>query len=971
MWHKVLLIARQETGRFFGSPVAFIFFGTFLIVNLFVFFWVETFFSRNIADVRPLFDWMPVLLIFLVAALTMRMWSEEKRLGTLELLLTEPVPPWCFVAGKFLACMALVSIALLLTLPLPFTVNVLGNLDWGPVFGAYLATLFLAGAYTAIGLTVSARSENQIISLIGTVLVCSVFYLLGSDTLTRLFGNQPGEWLKLLGTGSRFTSITRGVIDLRDLYYYLSLIGVFLSLNVYFLETGRWAKESSGGSHGRWRLMTLLLVANLAIGNLWLQQVGWARLDLTQGRIYSISGATRDYLKQLQEPLLIRGYFSAKTHPLLAPLVPQLRDLIMEYQIASKGRIRSEFIDPLEHPQLEEEAGQKYGIRPVPFQVADRYQASVVNSYFDVVIQYGDRHEVLGFQELIEVKSDGQMDLDVKLRDPEYEITRSIKKVLYEYQSTGDLFSSLGSDIEFTGFVSAGPVLPEPLVEFQAQIETVLSEIKNNSSGRFDFSFVDPDASGGAVAREIEEQYGFGPMQAGLFDTQSFYFYMVLKSGDQSVQLPLPADLQAQSFRRALDAGLKRFASGFMKNIAVWTPPAPPPNPYMQQMPQGGKQFQFLQEVLRENHQVSTVDLADGFVPDDADLLLVLAPTGLEKKQLFAIDQFLMKGGTVILSTAPFESSISTGSLGVAAYDSGLAEWLDHFGIRMDATMVLDPQNAKLPIPVDRNIGGFTVQEIQTVEFPYFVDVRGEGLAQEGGMTTGVPQVTVNWASPVVVDEQKNAARRVETILQSSASAWTSDSTRVIPDYAGFGPLGFEPAQERARYTLGVAVEGGFESFFSGGESPLVAADENAKDDSSADGSNETDQQKKPPVYSGVIDKSPDSARLVVLASNEFLTDMTLQIAGSSAGTLYRNPLDLVENIVDWSLEDRGLLAIRGRGHFSRTLHPLVGTAQSTWEYLNYAFALIGLLLVYFGYRRSRGRAVLRHAEILGQGGVR
>ncbi len=215
----VLRIARKEFATFFSSPIAFIFLGAFLAVTLFVFFWVETFFARNIADVRPLFEWMPLLLIFLVAAVTMRMWSEERRSGTLEFLLTVPVKSYQMVLGKFMACLGLVAVALLLTLPLPLTVSLFGPLDWGPVFGGYLATGFLAAAYVAIGLFVSARSANQIVSLILTAVVCGSFYLLGTDGLTGLFDNRTSEILKLLGSGSRFDSITRGVIDLRDIYY--------------------------------------------------------------------------------------------------------------------------------------------------------------------------------------------------------------------------------------------------------------------------------------------------------------------------------------------------------------------------------------------------------------------------------------------------------------------------------------------------------------------------------------------------------------------------------------------------------------------------------------------------------------------------------------------------------------------------------------------------------------------------------
>ncbi|HYN76551.1 MAG TPA: ABC transporter permease, partial [Lamprocystis sp. (in: g-proteobacteria)] len=208
----ILRIARKELAAFFGSPVAYLFIGAFLAVSLFVFFWADAFFARNIADSRPLFEWMPVLLIFLCAALTMRMWSEERRAGTLETLLTLPVPTWRLVAAKFLAALSLVAIALTLTLPLPVTVAFLGPLDWGPVVGAYLATLLLAAAYLSIGLLVSSRTDNPIVALIGSVLVCGTFYLLGSDALTGLVGNRGGEVLRLLGSGSRFDSITRGVI---------------------------------------------------------------------------------------------------------------------------------------------------------------------------------------------------------------------------------------------------------------------------------------------------------------------------------------------------------------------------------------------------------------------------------------------------------------------------------------------------------------------------------------------------------------------------------------------------------------------------------------------------------------------------------------------------------------------------------------------------------------------------------------
>lgn len=127
----ILATARKEWNNYFSSPQALIFIGVFLAASLFIFFWVETFFARGVAEMRPLFRWMPALLIFLVAALTMRQWSEEQRSGAIEMLLTLPVPTWKLVLGKFLAVMGLVAVALALTLPLTLSVALLGNLDWG------------------------------------------------------------------------------------------------------------------------------------------------------------------------------------------------------------------------------------------------------------------------------------------------------------------------------------------------------------------------------------------------------------------------------------------------------------------------------------------------------------------------------------------------------------------------------------------------------------------------------------------------------------------------------------------------------------------------------------------------------------------------------------------------------------------------------------------------------------------------
>ncbi|RMG41714.1 MAG: ABC transporter permease [Candidatus Dadabacteria bacterium] len=957
IWH----VARKELAAYFSSPVAFIFLGTFLFINLFIFFWVETFFARNIADVRPLFEWMPVLLIFLVSSLTMRMWSEERRMGTLEFLLTLPVNTLDLVLGKFVACMTLVVIALLLTLPLPVTVSFLGNLDWGPVIGGYIATIFLAAAYVSIGLYVSARSDNQIVSLIGTFIICGIFYGVGSDAISSLFGTKGAEILKLIGTGSRFESITRGVIDIRDIYYYLSLVGIFFTLNIYSLEKLKWSEEKSHSSHKRWRNATLLMILNFALANVWLTPVYSLRADMTQGGIYSISDATRNYLNQLQEPLLIRGYFSAKTHPLLAPLVPQLRDLIREYEIAGHGKVRAEFVDPREDPKLEEEAAQKYNIKPVPFQVADKYQASLVNSYFDIVVQYGDKFEVLNFRDLIDLYVRSEDDINVELRNPEYDITRAIKKVLYGFQSTENLFASLKKPVTFIGYVSDDSKLPEALREFRIKLQDELTRLTKIGGDKFDVEFVDPDANGGKAAKEIMEKYGFQPMVAGLLDPNQFYFYMILKSGEQVLQIPLPADLDAAGARRSIEAGLKRFSHGFLKTVGVYAPPVPtPPNPMMARFMPPGKTFNLLKEKLQENFTVDSVDLKNGVVPEDVDVLLLLSPEGLDQKQLFAVDQFLMKGGTVILSTAPFHITQTRQNISAEDKKSGLEDWLKHNGITFEKKLILDPQNESYPVPIRHKVGAFTVEEIKLIRYPFFVDVRGEGLNRDNMITSGITQVTINWPSPLKL--KKDNKHKITWLLKSSPKSIATTSTQIKPDFQLYPELGFPMLGEEKARVIGGIVEGSFESFFKGKKSPLLEEkkpEENKKDDQ------KQDKKEKKPVITGVIDKSPDSARIIVYASNEFLADATLRISATKGTNRFINSLQLMENTLDWSVEDRGLLSIRNRGHFTRTLKPLEKSEQMFWEYLNYAMALAGLLIVFGIYRTSRNNVVSRYQQIL------
>ena len=226
-------IAKRELESFFSSPVAYVFIVIFLVLSGSFTFLLGGFFERGEASlVRPFFDWHPWLYLFLVPAAGMRVWSEERRLGTLELLLTMPITPWQAIVGKFLASWLFLIIALALTFPTVLTVSYLGNPDMGTIFSGYVGSALLAGAYLAVTCMTSAMTRNQVISFILSVVICFFMIAVGWTPVTEFLSRMlPDKMVDLVATFSvlpHFAGFQRGVLDTRDLVFFLSIIGFAL-----------------------------------------------------------------------------------------------------------------------------------------------------------------------------------------------------------------------------------------------------------------------------------------------------------------------------------------------------------------------------------------------------------------------------------------------------------------------------------------------------------------------------------------------------------------------------------------------------------------------------------------------------------------------------------------------------------------------------------------------------------------------
>ena len=231
-WEAIRTIAGRELAAYFESPVAYVFLVIFLLLAGFFTFTFGGFFERGEASLAAFFNWLPWLFLFLVPAAGMRLWSEERRLGTIELLLTMPVADWEAIVGKFLASWLFLIVALALTFPMIITVNWLGDPDNGVILSGYVGAALLAGAYLAVSCMTSAFTRNQVIAFILAVLICLLLILVGFSPLTDLLARWASPWL--VEAVTRFSVLThydgfqKGVLDSRGVLYFASIMAYAL-----------------------------------------------------------------------------------------------------------------------------------------------------------------------------------------------------------------------------------------------------------------------------------------------------------------------------------------------------------------------------------------------------------------------------------------------------------------------------------------------------------------------------------------------------------------------------------------------------------------------------------------------------------------------------------------------------------------------------------------------------------------------
>ena len=342
----MLTVFRKEISTFFSTLTGYVVIIVFLVVNS-LFMWI---FKGNMnvlesghANLDTLFIMAPWIFLFLVPAITMRVFAEEKRSGTLELLLTQPISDGQIVLAKYFAALVLILLSLLPTMVFFYSVHRLGsppgNLDTGGIWGSYVGLFFLAAVYASVGIFISSMTDSQIISFIVAVVI-SFFLYTGFDLITSidLFGNLDNLLLKL-GINEHYKSISRGVIDTRDLVYFLSVISIFLIGTRVVLQS-------------RKRIQIVHLVSVLAMVVLinFIASLLFYRVDLTTDKRYSLSKETRGILRDLDEIVYVRVYLEGDLPVGFARLNSAIRELLDEFRVYAPQNLQYEFIDPVADP---------------------------------------------------------------------------------------------------------------------------------------------------------------------------------------------------------------------------------------------------------------------------------------------------------------------------------------------------------------------------------------------------------------------------------------------------------------------------------------------------------------------------------------------------------------------------------------------------------------------------------------------
>ncbi|MDF1664105.1 MAG: Gldg family protein [Planctomycetota bacterium] len=835
---RVWAVMSRELRAYFDSIIAYVILLAFYSFT--TWFTLSSLEAGSQASLRDFFEFLPVGFLFFIPAVAMRLWAEERRLGTIELLMTWPLKTWDIVLGKFFAGLTLIVVALLMTSSYAVYIMQYGEPDLGPLIGGYVAALLLGGAYLALGCFISSLTEHQIVAYVLSVFCAAAFFLVGHpDTLAsipqtkELFGEvinlEPTiEFMEAIGFGSRFASIVRGVLDLGDLSFYTAIIISFLYMNVRAVAWQSVKGETSSSVVTTVLILSFVSLASLFAG-VYVPAVLFGMALI--GFIYYVRTKTS----------------SVGVNRLLDNTLATILAFIIALQVSL---------------------------------VVDR-----VNKRADLT------------------------------EDRVYSLTP------YSLKLVGELEDPLEIRCYFSGS------LPQALKLRRRKTEDTLSEFVTASKGQISIVYFDPDTDN--LAKERAEREGIKAQKVNLLDgkdkrtVERFYGCVMEYQGQKEAFQFMPI---ASHFESDFSAALRKLMTPRDWNIGLLTS--------NEKVTSGYRSIFF--GLNRRRIDVTRLRM-EGLeygneIPKNVNVLLLIAPSKLTEREAYEVDQFVMRGGTLLLLAdgVSFDSSFKLNPV-----VTGLENVLASYGFEIKKQVLRDnDENNVFPISVNDG------KVEKAGPNPFAVRIPKENLDQEHPITKFLPQMGFGEASPVVV---LNKNLKVTELIRSAPTTYSwarkGPMVRVLLNSVERKKTAVvSPNSDRGEIRqplIALAYEGPLTSFFQGQRPPKPKG---AKQESLKDSQRET---------LGTIEKG----RIVIIGDASFHEESRWKIQKrSDLSNVVTSGQKLIMNSIDWIVGDEDLIELRNRGLKDRRL--VFPKESNSNQRAFFVYLLTPLLLCLIGLAR-------------------
>ena len=853
--NSTFIIMRRELGAYFTNPAAYIVGGLFLIFSGILFF--STFFLNGRAELRNFFSLLPILLSLFVPALTMRLFSEELRSGSFETLMTLPVTEAQVVIGKFLAAFATSAAMLLPTLFYVVTACVFGKPDAGPIVGGYIGALFLCAAYSAVGIFSSGITKNQIIAFFTALALCFALTLLGS-----LLVFLPAPLVKFfawVSATTHFQSISRGIVDSRDILYFAALCAVFLLLTVRRFVIN-WTKENS--------VDLLLALVILALANL-AGSRAFFRADLTSQKVYSLSKASSELVANLQEPLNVNVFFSEDLPAPYNSVEQYLNDLLLEYKNSANKNFNYKFFDM--NKDESQEAARSYGLGQTQVQKVETTEVTAKAVWMSLAIVYGDN-----------VKTFDSLNSTAGL---EYTLTTAMSKMITANDALAALSGGLNlilypaSDLAAFGIAGLGKI--------EGQAKAASEELNKKFDGKINFSVKNAQ---GQEALDLAEKYGIQSVNYDDPDTKekkTTALGLVLELNGAFRIIPLKLQnffgwrlVGAENLQDNISTSIESLLSKSVEiayitghnELSLYG------NPYNR----NEMTSETFRAVLSDIYSFKEINLSEDDIPLNIKCAVVNGPKSeFSDKELRKLDQFVMKGGNILFC---LESLVEEGGGSSAPTYSkpktGLEKLLSAYGLVPGADFVMDDR------AFVQNQG-----RGNQVKMNWAPLVGQKQLDRKNPITKYIPEmIFLQNGSIDISAAEENPEAKTTVLAKSSDKSWTvSENIILYPGYV-FPPQDKEKIHEN---NLDVLVEGKFKSAFAG---IAPVADENEKGEGLEKGV-QTDSLSAQEA----LDKSVQNAKILLINSAQVTTPQLIDENGREPMSYFmRNSVDYLNGEEDY-----------------------------------------------------------------------